>query len=229
MPDENSPETKSEAKAKAVVPASGGGRTVATAGGPAVVVVPAPSGGIEIPDISRRKVLQIAFWGGMGAMMLGVVATILNSLYPRGITGFGTTIAVGNVKDLVAGVPKQNLEAKTWLVKFDAEQARRNPGAQEGAVLALHQRCVHLGCTVPFRADFSFEDPRSGETYPGWFRCPCHGSTYSAAGVKVFGPAPHALNSFQLTIDADGTMKVNTGKISTGNNDDNASRAILPA
>lgn len=217
-----------EAKGKAVAPAAGGGRAVAAgAGGPAVVVVPAPPVGVALPQVSRRKVLQIGFWTGMGAMVLGIFVTILNSIYPRGITGFGTTIAAGNVSTLEPGKKIHNLDAKAWLVRFDATQAGRNPPAVEGSMMALYHRCVHLGCTVPWRDDFVFEDPRNGQTYAGWFRCPCHGSTYSDAGVRVFGPAPRSLDTFDLSIDSSGTMQVNTGKITSGN-EENPSRAILP-
>jgi cytochrome b6-f complex iron-sulfur subunit len=231
MPDENVEEAKPapEAKGKAVVPAAGGGRAVAAAGagGPAVVVVPAPPQGVTMPQVSRRKVLQIGFWTGLGAMVLGIFVTLLNSLYPRGITGFGTTISAGSVDALLPGKKIHNLDAKAWLVKFDDTQAGRNPPAVAGSVMALYHRCVHLGCTVPYREDFTFEDPRNGQTYAGWFRCPCHGSTYSDAGVRVFGPAPRSLDTFDLTIDGSGTMQVNTGKITSGN-EDNPSRAILP-
>ena len=119
-----------------------------------------------------------------------------------------------------------NLEAKTWLVRLDAEQAKHNPPAQAGAVLALYHKCPHLGCTVPYRPDFSREDPRSNQTYAGWFLCPCHGSTYSDAGVRVFGPAPRSMDMFPLTIDG-GKMTVDTGKVITGTLD-NPSRAVLP-
>lgn len=211
-------------------PVASGGQVVAAAAGsagagsPAVVVMqpPAPA----MPVISRRKVLLIGFWAGMGAMLAGIAATILTSLYPRGITGFGSKIFVGTVDALEPGKRIHNLDAKTWLMRFDAEQARRNPGAQEGAVLAVYHKCVHLGCTVPYREDFSFEDPRNGETYPGWFLCPCHGSTYSDAGVRVFGPAPRSLDTFPLEIK-DGKMTVDTGKVIAGT-PDNGSRGVLP-
>ncbi len=231
MPDETTEEQAIEATAKAkpaVVAgnpvAKGGGLVAAGAGVPAVVVV--PPAGPSLPPISRRKVLLIGFWAGMGAMLLGIVSTILTILYPRGITGFGSKIFVGTIDALEPGKRVHNLEAKTWLVRFDAEQARRNPGAKEGAVIALYHKCVHLGCTVPYREDFSFEDPRNNETYPGWFLCPCHGSTYSDAGVRVFGPAPRSMDTFPLTIDG-GKMTVDTGKVVTGTSD-NASRAVLP-
>jgi len=164
----------------------------------------------------------------MGAMLLGIVTTIINSLYPRDVTGFGGSVYVGTV-DQLKGAPGEklhNLDAKAWLVLLTGDKVRRNPGAQEGSILALYHKCVHLGCTVPWRSDFSREDPRNKETYSGWFLCPCHGSTYSDAGVRVFGPAPRSMDTFALTIK-DGKMTVNTGKITTGK-EDNPSRAILP-
>ena len=237
MPDESTEEAKpAPAKAPkaaaetAVAKAAPGGAALAAAGAgmPAVVVVqPAPTG-IQVPKVSRRKVMIIGFWGAMGAMLLGIVTTIINSLYPRNVSGFGGTVFVGTV-DLLTSAPGQkihNLDAKAWIVMLTGDKVQRNKGAQEGSIIALYHKCVHLGCTVPWRPDFSREDPRNGETYAGWFLCPCHGSTYSDAGVRVFGPAPRSLDTFELVIK-DGKMTVNTSKIRTGNAE-NPSRAILP-
>ena len=188
------------------------------------VIVPAGEPQLRV---SRREVMLIGFWTGMGAMLLGVVSAILTSLYPRGTAGFGSKIFVGTIDALAPGKKMHNLEAKAWLVRLDAEQARHNPPAVEGAVLALYHKCPHLGCTVPYRPDFSREDPRDNQTYGGWFLCPCHGSTYSDAGVRVFGPAPRSMDMFPLTIDG-GKMTVDTGNVVTGTLD-NPSRAVLPA
>lgn len=226
----NPPRPTTEAARRIVPPvdrprAQGGGQMIAAgAGAPSVVVAQAPIP--SLPKISRRKVLLIGFWTGMGAMLLGIVTTILSSLYPRGITGFGSTIFVGTIDALAIGQKIHNLDAKTWLVRFDKEQAGHNPPAQVGSVVALYQKCPHLGCTVPWRPDFTFQDPRDGQTYPGWFRCPCHGSTYSDAGVRVFGPAPRSMDMFPLTIKG-GKMTVDTGKIITGSTD-NPKNAIMP-
>jgi cytochrome b6-f complex iron-sulfur subunit len=234
MPDEHAEDAKPVAKPAAgkadaaVAKSAPGGGALATAGGPAVVVVqPAPAG-MQLPPVSRRKVIIIGFWSAMGAMLLGIVATMINSLYPRNVTGFGGTVYVGTV-DQLASAPGQklhNLDAKAWLVLLTGDKVKRNPGAQEGSIIALYHKCVHLGCTVPWRPDFSREDPRNNETYAGWFLCPCHGSTYSDAGVRVFGPAPRSLDTFDLSIAA-GKMTVNTGKIKLGD-PTNPSRAVLP-
>jgi len=199
----------------------------ATPAGHAVVVAqPALPSTPILPKVSRRNVVIIGFWTGMGAMLAAIAVTIVNTLWPRNVTGFGGSVFVGTVDKIGPGEKFHNVEAKAWVVRLSAEQAARNPGGQEGAILALYQKCPHLGCTVPYRADFSFEDPRSGDTYPGWFRCPCHGSTYSDAGVRVFGPAPRSMDTFALTIDG-GNITVNTGDITPGNTE-NASRGVLP-
>src|SRR5437016_3412754 len=76
--------------------------------------------------------------------------------------------------------------------------------SQDGGLLALYQKCPHLGCTVPWRSDFEFESVK------GWFRCPCHGSTYTKAGVRVFGPAPRPMDSFLVTPNPDGSIVIDT-------------------
>jgi len=226
MADEETP--KEETTEKAVAPAAGGRQVAAAAGGPAIVVVPAPSAGFSAPQVSRRRVMQIGFWTGLLVMLGGIVATTINNIYPRGVEGFGAQIFVGTVDQLEPGSFLRNLDAKAWIMRFDAEQAARE-SAPEGAIVALWHKCPHLGCTVPWRPEFSYKDPRNQETYSGWFRCPCHGSTYTVSGFRVFGPAPRSMDTFALTID-NGNIIVDTGKITEGGTGptDNSSRAILP-
>jgi cytochrome b6-f complex iron-sulfur subunit len=227
MADEEAPQ-EAEAEAAAGKPAVRAAGAVSAGGGHAVVVAqPAQVGPTlpALPQVSRRGVVRLAFWGGLGTVLLGIVATILNSVYPRGVTGFGGTVFGGTVDSLEPGVPRKVTEAKAWLLKLDAEQAERN-GGQEGAILALYQKCPHLGCSVPWREDYSYEDPRSGSSYSGWFLCPCHGSTYSSTGTYVFGPAPRSMDTFGLVIE-NGNITINTGQITPGA-EDNGSRAVLP-
>jgi cytochrome b6-f complex iron-sulfur subunit len=202
-----------------------GGAVSASSGHAVVVAQPAPLAQPLLPKVSRRGVVIGAFWGGMAAMLGGIVVTILNMLWPRGVTGFGSDIFVGTVDEFPEGSPQQNVDARAWIVKLNADQAQRN-GAQQGAMLALYQKCPHLGCTVPWNGNFTFEDPRTTESYAGWFRCPCHGSTYTPAGVRVFGPAPRSMDTMGLVIE-DGNVTVQTGNITPGG-EDNGSRAVLP-
>jgi len=170
----------------------------------------------EVKDISRRNLLAITFWTGLGAGLLAFAGAMVDFLYPRGITGFGSEILAGNVSDYPAGgQPVANSQGKFWMVNLTEEQG--GPG-----FLALWWKCPHLGCTVPWREAFSFVDPATGASTQGWFRCPCHGSTYTRAGVRVFGPAPRSMDRMELTIDGGGNITVNTGAITKGTPDNNA-------
>lgn len=227
MADEETPKGEAPKADKAVVASTGAGQVAAAgAGAPAIVVVqPAPTG-FTAPEVTRRKVLAIGFWAGLLGVLGAIGATFLNFFYPRGLTGFGTSISVGTIDELAPGGFIRNLEARAWVMRYSAEQAARE-GAPEGSILALYHVCPHLGCTVPWRPEFPFTDPRNSETYNGWFRCPCHGSTYSAAGVRVFGPAPRSMDTFEVTVE-NGNIVVNTGEITPGTTD-NPSRAVLPS
>jgi Rieske Fe-S protein len=71
------------------------------------------------------------------------------------------------------------------------------------------------------------QDAATGDARKGWFRCPCHSSTYSDAGVRVFGPAPRSMDRMELTYDRDSDrLIVNTGRITKGDVD-NAAHALL--
>ncbi len=98
------------------------------------------------------------------------------------------------------------------------------PNGEEtpGGLLALWKKCPHLGCTVPYRADFNF----LGRT--GWFRCPCHGSTYTKeGGILVAGPAPRPMDRFAIEVQEDNSIVVNTGvTVAETGAADNPSKAV---
>src|SRR5437762_12541839 len=58
------------------------GAMTTPAGHAVVIAQPAPVGP-ALPKVSRRTVLRASFFAGIGAMLLGIVLTILNSIYPR--------------------------------------------------------------------------------------------------------------------------------------------------
>jgi cytochrome b6-f complex iron-sulfur subunit len=73
----------------------------------------------------------------------------------------------------------------------------------EAGVIALYQKCPHLGCRVP-----------SCETSQ-WFECPCHGSQYNQVGEKKGGPAPRGMDRFGMSVDGN-NLTVDTGTIIQG-------------
>lgn len=171
-------------------------------------------------DVSRRNFIRASFWGGLGVTLLGSVGLLLDFLYPRNVKGFGAPVPAGNVKDFAKGAePKAFSEGQFWIANLDPAETR--PGGSGGAagLIALWRKCPHLGCTVPWRESFDYEGDK------GWYRCPCHGSTYTKAGVRVFGPAPRSMDTMAITVDAAGNITVDTGKITKGG-PDNPTRAI---
>jgi Rieske Fe-S protein len=64
---------------------------------------------------------------------------------------------------------------------------------QEGAIIAIWNRCAHLGCPVAYS--------QGGDVYS----CPCHGGAYDSLGRVTAGPPPRPLDRFDVKIvTADG-------------------------
>ena len=157
--------------------------------------------------VSRRVFLLGGFWSAMGLAIVGFLGAPLDFLWPRGTSGFGGPITV--TPDRIpeeGGDPIRVVEGRFWLVNLEPGPTPTGVDTP-GGLLAMWQKCPHLGCTVPYRPEFSFQDVR------GWFRCPCHGSTYTKrGGVIVFGPAPRPLDVFPLEVNDDLSITVQTGR-----------------
>jgi len=118
------------------------------------------------------------------------------------LPGLDTTIEVGTlaeVRTTTAEAPLYVPEAKAWLVLLtDAEAATMakaadvalRPGLEHG-LLALYEKCPHLGCRVPYC--------ESSE----WFECPCHGAHFTRAGELRAGPGPRGLDPLPVLVDGD--------------------------
>ncbi len=191
-----------------------------------VAVVEAGAGSARVPRLSRRSVLKLGFWTSLGALVVAAGAGVLNSLYPRGIGGFGGPVTVkAHAIPLPGAAPKQNLEGHFLLVNLDANEGRigGDHTATDGGLLALWWKCPHLGCTVPWKNDFVAPADELGRR--GWFNCNCHGSTYTKAGVRVFGPASRSMDTMQVEVAANGDVTVQSGAIMSGGTD-NPRRAV---
>jgi cytochrome b6-f complex iron-sulfur subunit len=176
--------------------------------------LPSAAAARRLPDITRRRFILLNFWAGLGTLLAGTGGLLVDFLYPRGVTGFGGPVPAGKVTDLVKGAnPKEFPIGQFWLVNLDPAETR--PGGSGGGegILALWRKCPHLGCSVPWRPGFNYDGDN------GWFRCPCHGSTYTKAGVRVFGPAPRSMDVMEVEIDSAGNITVQTGKRTPGGPD----------
>ena len=107
------------------------------------------------------------------------------------------------VSEKLANINAAITEMTTALEKAQAVYSPPELAGMEAGVLALYQKCPHLGCRVPECVTSQ------------WFECPCHGSQYNQVGEKKGGPAPRGLDRFAMTVSG-GRLSVDTGTIIQG-------------
>lgn len=165
--------------------------------------------------LSRRQFFNRGILTGLGIFTAGFGVAMLGFLWPQKTGGLGSKITVGTTGDAQDAfdkkIPFYNAGAKTYIVPYpkdDLPKAKKvyDPriykGMEQGYV-ALYQRCVHLGCRVPWC-----------ETSQ-WFECPCHGSKYNRVGEKRGGPAPRGLDRWVMAVSG-GSIEVDTGQLVQG-------------
>jgi len=104
----------------------------------------------------------------------------------------------GSREETVREFPREMLEtlqpeepvhlssAGAWLVKTRADDR----------VVALDDRCPHLGCRQKWIAERKL------------FECPCHGSVFDLEGNVTRGPAARALPRLQLHMEGDTKIRL---------------------
>lgn len=144
---------------------------------------------MEEKNFSRKDFLNLT-WAAAGAVALSEAAFVgLRFLAPRVTDGeFGGIFNLGPVEQYPFGSVTPIEAGRFYLVRL-----------QDGGLLALHRKCTHLGCVVPY-------EPTQGQ-----FVCPCHGSAFTTEGDLVNAPAPRPLDLFLLTI-TDGEIYVDTSQ-----------------
>jgi cytochrome b6-f complex iron-sulfur subunit len=172
--------------------------------------------------VSRRQFLNRGLLLTVGFGLSGFGAAMLAFLWPlQGLGGFGGTVNVGKLVDILAAIDAQDkpfyaAQARAYIVRYPKDNATALAAAKkiykpaiftdmsQFGIVALYQRCVHLGCRVPFCQTSQ------------WFECPCHGSKYNRVGEKKAGPAPRGLDRFYATHSSDDSIVVDTGNIFLG-------------
>ncbi len=202
-------------------------------------------GGAEAAEIakqrlSRRRFLRRSMLAVWGLSTTAAVGGALYMMYPNLAGQFGSDLTVGKKSDFTAALPKDYSigqkgvfyvqEAKTYV----SHLAAGTPFSLSGTSLAdqlqiesfvkdsdgsywvaLYQRCVHLGCTVPFRNDCVS------------FKCPCHGSHYNVDGEYLDGPAPRSLDRFAMSFSGTDVI-VHTGTLNNTVPHPDATTRIIP-
>jgi cytochrome b6-f complex iron-sulfur subunit len=171
----------------------------------------------EALGVTRRQVLNRGIVGTFALTLSAFGAACVGMLWPSLSGGFGSKIKVGKLDDIMQQIDQKKepfyLAAGRLYInpypKEDADKAKKVvayaavvEGYQAG-VVALYQKCVHLGCRVPWCKTSQ------------WFECPCHGSQYNRVGEKKGGPAPRGLDRFAASVEG-GFVVVDTKTVIPG-------------
>lgn len=139
-------------------------------------------------------------------------AATLAFLWPNVVGSFGSALPVGRKQDIDRAIaetrqPFYSGQGRFYVVSYDGKPSDGADYERDGllaeGLMALYQRCVHLGCRVPFCESSQ------------WFECPCHQSKYNGAGEYRSGPAPRGMDRFRVHLDGDQVI-VDTSEIVLG-------------
>jgi cytochrome b6-f complex iron-sulfur subunit len=171
--------------------------------------LPAPP--TRAPAVSRRDFFRKSLISSLlvfGAQFGGASVAFL---WPNLKGGFGALIDAGDVEDIKAAIrggdPFYVGTGRFYVVPYSGRATDDvdyvNDGVSAEGIMPLYQRCVHLGCRVPFCGASK------------WFECPCHGSKYNQAGEYQLGPAPRGMDRFHMEV-VDGRLMVDTSEVVLG-------------
>lgn len=142
---------------------------------------------------ARRRFMTAGIMGLMGTISAAVgLPGVLYLFGGKKQENGSAWIEAGELAKLQAQVPEQLLFERVrrdgWrLVKEKASAwvIRKS----ETEVTAFSPSCTHLGCAVSWNSDAKR------------FDCPCHASYFDAEGKVMAGPAPRALDKFDVRVE----------------------------
>jgi cytochrome b6-f complex iron-sulfur subunit len=141
--------------------------------------------------VDRRKFLGYSWKLLAAGLVVDAGWTSYDLLRPNTSGGFGGVVEAGSVADYQEGAVQYFPTGRFYVT------------SASGGLVALFQKCPHLGCRVPF-CDSS-----------GRFECPCHGSVYNIRGEYVQGPAPRGMDRFLIKVEGDKVL-VDTSQLVEG-------------
>jgi cytochrome b6-f complex iron-sulfur subunit len=172
----------------------------------------------EALGVSRRMFFNRTAITLMAASLGAFGASVVAFLWKGADGGFGSKINAGKLDDVVQSIRANKgflylSEARAWVTEYPkgalgkaqpvyANQAPVYSGMESG-IVALYQKCPHLGCRVPECASSQ------------WFECPCHGSQFNRVGEKKGGPSPRGMDRFGVSTSG-GVVTIDTGAVFAG-------------
>jgi menaquinol-cytochrome c reductase iron-sulfur subunit len=145
---------------------------------------------------------------GLWAVITGALtlpAAIYLIVPPKSRKSQATWIEAGDISQLKPGVPEEVVFRRNRLDGWKVTSEKSTAWVikkTEGEVVAFTPQCTHLGCA------YSYDDQHKE------FLCPCHTSTFGLDGKVLTGPAPRALDRYEVKLAG---TKLLLGGIRKGN------------
>ena len=176
--------------------------------------------GAESSAQSRRRFLQTAAGAAAAFVIAGCTShkKAARSSLPYGDenAAFGNKIDAGSLEHILSTIdgthaPFYVPAARAYISRFpaaDIAKAKEHyPEAMQSSldegIVALYQRCTHLGCRVPWCVASQY------------FECPCHDAKFDRVGEYRHGPAPRGLDLMASSVD-NGRLIIDSGSIVMG-------------
>ncbi len=138
----------------------------------------------------RRDLLTAGGWATVGLSLAAGTAAFVRLLFRRAPIEPPTMFAAGRAADYKKDSVSDRY-VRDWRVFLVRET---------DSLYAVIARCTHLGCTPRWYGSESK------------FKCPCHGSGFTRAGVNFEGPAPRPLERARIWQDDSGNLWVDVSR-----------------
>jgi cytochrome b6-f complex iron-sulfur subunit len=154
---------------------------------------PAAKSAAVVESTSEPKVNKMRrwiVWSSVATFLITDFLMFVRFFLPRSILEPSSVFRIGPPGDYALGVDtKWQQQYRIWVTKTSDR------------LFVIYARCTHLGCTPDWKAS------------ENKFKCPCHGSGYDSEGIAFEGPAPRPMDRAKVTLDAEGQIVVDTGKL----------------
>lgn len=139
----------------------------------------------------RRLFLKRLGWSGIWLFLAGSGVSFIRFFFPRVLFEPKTTFKAGLPSEYKIGAVDLRFQKsqRVWIVR------------EVDHIYALLAVCTHLGCTPVW-----WESENK-------FKCPCHGSGFTKAGLNYEGPAPRPLERVKITLSEDGQILIDKSKV----------------
>jgi len=140
--------------------------------------------------VNRRQFLGVVWAASLVGLFGQAGASLFQFFKPRIEPGaFGDKVVAGQLDEFEPGTVSHIPKGRFYIARLE-----------DGGLIALWQRCTHLGCTIPWREN------------EGRFLCPCHSSIFNPVGEVISGPAPRPMDLFPIEL-VEEQVVVDTGQV----------------